>query len=208
MATYADNDEFRGLTCSPCERGTPPRGHEATKYCIDCKDHLCNDCQLAHGRFAQFVNHDVTPITLVPRDRVMIKDLSNIRGSSTTLDAMAIQCVSSLEERMTLISDFQKNPVIVLNREFETIELKACGPGYPYGLAALTSVGLVAYTTPNCKQMRYIPYSQTAIKSGLTLNDVLMPYACRGMSTHTIILKIVKRKYGFVSFVIDIQSCI
>jgi len=136
MAAYADNDEFRGLTCSPCERGYPPRGHEATKYCIDCKEHLCNDCKRAHGRFAQFVNHVITPITLVPRDRVVIKDLRNIRGTLTTLDAMGIQCVTSpSNDRLTFISDYQNNQVIVFNTNFARHQIHVCNLGLPYAMA-------------------------------------------------------------------------
>jgi len=181
MATYADNDEFRGLTCSPCERGTPPRGHEATKYCIDCKDHLCNDCQLAHGRFAQFVNHEVTPITLVPHDRVVSKDLSNIRGTSTTLDAMGIQCVTnSLNERLTLISDYQRDQVIVLNESFEKICCEAYAQAHPYAMADLTSLGLVAVTLPNLTEMGFISYNRPIQASSVIQNSRPMPYACRG----------------------------
>ena len=57
-------DEFREHECGPCSRAR--RTKEAKHYCIDCPDHLCDDCKDYHGNLAVTRNHTIVSGSRIP----------------------------------------------------------------------------------------------------------------------------------------------
>ena len=57
-------DDFREHECGPCSGAR--RTKEAKHYCIDCPDHLCDDCKDYHGNLAVTRNHTIVSGSRIP----------------------------------------------------------------------------------------------------------------------------------------------
>jgi hypothetical protein len=59
------SDEYYDFTCTPCTK--EKRNIQAKKYCVDCKNYLCENCIKQHNRFGLMKNHRVVDKTEAKR---------------------------------------------------------------------------------------------------------------------------------------------
>lgn len=57
--------------CGPC--GDESKSLEATRYCLECDEHLCQNCAYSHVRFKAFKSHHVVDLTAIGNRKPPIK---------------------------------------------------------------------------------------------------------------------------------------
>ena len=82
--SFSASDEYHDFTCSPCTKES--RNISAKKFCVDCKNYLCENCLKQHNRFPLMKSHHIVDkadgkrYTCSPHDVIPVQTCETHRG--------------------------------------------------------------------------------------------------------------------------------
>ncbi|KAL4236875.1 hypothetical protein ACF0H5_005261 [Mactra antiquata] len=167
-----------GFPCSPCKKGGIIV--EASKYCEECGENMCDGCLRFHQRFAATSDHTVSVIskTLVPKERITEVTIPTY-STSSPYEITGMCFVRRGEKLALLLTERYSLFVKIMDMNSNKVVSSVSIQSEPYGVKHLPESDKLAVTSLDTQEIVFIEIDDEL--NLRIIQRVKIPQSCRGL---------------------------